>query len=144
MKGIKNMKTIRTAETMEKYLLQGYYVKYTQKYGADKGILVAPNGKDFALLENCQFAFQGGIKYWTEIYKRIKNGEDNIIVKEFKGLELKLAKQKEKEEKKQVKAELKWAIEYFNGKALEEGDNITITAEFLDSLEVLLENAKRK
>lgn len=134
------MKKINSIETLEKYLMEGYGIKYIQiDYNtlvgntSDYGILVDRNGNETDIIVGDR-----ALESWlsmaqrVELKKKILNGEKPTIMK-FDLIEAKKIKRQKAKAKKE-------AIEYFKG--FEEGNNITITSDFLNNLEALLEALK--
>lgn len=136
------MKTIDTQREVGDCLLEGGCLAHD--YDKDCITLINKKGERLGLVPHYICMKFVSFKDLISIRELSRKTQKEVAITKYEGLKKYKEKKEHKQQIEQTKAELKWAIEYFNGKALEEGDNITITAEFLDSLEVLLENAKRK
>ena len=137
------MKTIKTKETLEKELVKGCVLRI---YDLETIKLVNPNGEEVANVEYyIAFAFNT-----MEERKRVREcfakGCEYVTLCTFARLEkiLKEREERKAEQKRleQETKELESAIEYFKG--FYEGDNITITADFINNVEAIVEYIQKQ
>lgn len=134
------MKTIKTTETTIKFLKQGYYLAREENELNHEELemyLMDPNGEKVAMVKSCAYIGLLGIQKRHTFYKLVAFGNQkakltlNDLDGYFKKEEKKAQKNKAIERNKKIKE----AIKYFNGWS--EGDNITITADFVEYAELL-------
>lgn len=130
------MKTIKTQETLVKVLKQEGNRLYVDKelYDMSKAYVIDLDGK--IIYEVISYAYMPLIgienkrKIWNNKTLRLELNELTSYVK-------KIQEKQQKQERKEKRKEVCEAIEYFNG--WQEGDNITITADFIKYAEILKE-----
>lgn len=132
------MKTIRTKETLIKLLeIEGNKLHVTPDgYMMCQALsyVVNENGEKIAMVEYYAYAGMLGLENHNKLMNR---NELELTLMELPTYVKRLERNKKIQKGIERNKRIKQAIEYFNG--WQEGDNITITADFLNFAETLKE-----
>lgn len=135
------IKQVKTEETIIKLLKENNILVITRNgYDTEAHIVNQENEKIADIVYQVWPRLIGG-KQMHKIYEN-KNIELRLTLEECGGYQRKLENQEQKREAQQRKAKAMEAMEYLKG--FWEGDNITITADFVDYVETLAEYLQKK
>lgn len=130
------MRTIKTQSTLIKVLKEKENRLYINQTLYDMSIAYVINSNDEKIYEVISYAYMPLIG--IENKRQLWNG--NELKLELNGLTnyvREVLKKEQKQERKEIKKEAYEAIEYLKG--WQEGDNITITSDFINNVEAIAE-----
>lgn len=140
------MRLITSHETITKYLEKGYYLWLPTNCGLKFGEMYIMNGQDILGVSEFQAheRLMSITEYKAFLNKANNNEEVKLSIKDFKRLMANIEAKEKRLENKALKQEVHEAIEYLKG--WQEGDTITITADFVNNVETIaqyLESLKK-
>lgn len=133
------MRTITSHETIVKYLEKGYHLWLPTNCGLKFGEMYIMDGQNIIGVSEFQAheRLMSIAEYKIFLSKINNNEEIKLSIEDFKRLIVKINSREKRLENKVLKQEATKAIEYFKG--WQEGDTITITADFISNVEAITE-----